>query len=284
MIIWIASYPKSGNTLVRSMLSAYFFSKDGNYDFQQIKNIKQFPKTTLFQKLGVNIRDEREIIKNYINVQKSFIKKNTIEFCKTHSYLFNIDNNKFTDLNNSLGAIYIVRDPRNVVTSWANHSSYTIDEAADSLIKANKIPGDLYKPGNKIKSYVYVGNWAGNFNSWKSFKHQGRYLLIKYEDLINNREFYFKKILEFISKLQKKKLVIDDLKFKNVINTTEFEKMQNLEKKKGFFEAKTNLKTGKKITFFKLGPKNDWKQLLAKEVKNKIETAFKKEMLELGYL
>ena len=75
MIIWIASYPKSGNTLVRSMLSAYFFSKDGNYDFQQIKNIKQFPKTALFQKLGVNIRDEREIIKNYINVQKSFIKK-----------------------------------------------------------------------------------------------------------------------------------------------------------------------------------------------------------------
>ena len=74
------------------------------------------------------------------------------------------------------------------------------------------------------------------------------------------------------------------MKFKNVINTTEFEKMQNLEKKKGFFEAKTNLKTGKKITFFKLGPKNDWKQLLAKEVKNKIETAFKKEMLELGYL
>ena len=91
-----------------------------------------------------------------------------------------------------------------MVTSWANHSSYTIDEAVDSLIKANKIPGDLYKPDNKIKSYVYVGNWAGNFNSWKSFKHQGRYLLIKYEDLINNREFYFKKILEFISKLQKK--------------------------------------------------------------------------------
>ena len=36
MIIWLASYPKSGNTLVRSMLSAYFFSQDGNYNFELI--------------------------------------------------------------------------------------------------------------------------------------------------------------------------------------------------------------------------------------------------------
>ena len=29
MFVWIASYPKSGNTLVRSMLTSYFFSNDG---------------------------------------------------------------------------------------------------------------------------------------------------------------------------------------------------------------------------------------------------------------
>ena len=182
MIIWLASYPKSGNTLVRSMLSAYFFSKDGIYDFEQLKNIKQFPKTALFEKIGVDITDEKEIIKNYINVQTNLIKKNSVKFFKTHSYLFNIKNNKFTDLDHSLGAIYIVRDPRNVVTSWANHSNYTIEEAANGLINANKIPGDLYKPEDKIKSYVYVGNWNGNYNSWKSFKYEDRYLLIKYED------------------------------------------------------------------------------------------------------
>ena len=44
-------------------------------------------------------------------IRKYLIKKNFIQFLKTHSYLFNIDNNPFTDLNNSLGAIYIVRDP-----------------------------------------------------------------------------------------------------------------------------------------------------------------------------
>ena len=44
MIIWIASYPKSGNTWIRAMLSAYFYSKDGNFFFELLNNIKEFPK------------------------------------------------------------------------------------------------------------------------------------------------------------------------------------------------------------------------------------------------
>ena len=76
MIVWLASYPKSGNTLVRSMLAAYFFSKDGIYDFDLIRNIKQFPDNTLFKEMGLNINNDEEIIKNYINVQEKINKKN----------------------------------------------------------------------------------------------------------------------------------------------------------------------------------------------------------------
>ena len=75
MIIWLASYPKSGNTLVRSMLSAYFFSKDGTYNFDIINNIKQFPSLKLFEKFNINPNDNDEIIKNYINIQ-TFINDN----------------------------------------------------------------------------------------------------------------------------------------------------------------------------------------------------------------
>ena len=49
MIIWIASYPKSGNTYIRSFLSAYYFSKDGEFEFDLLKNIKQFPNTEFFE-------------------------------------------------------------------------------------------------------------------------------------------------------------------------------------------------------------------------------------------
>ncbi len=60
--------------------------------------------------------------------------------------------------------------------------------------------------------------------------------------------------------------------------------MKNLEKKMGFIEAPTKKGTAEKITFFNLGPKNDWKKSLDLEIVKKIEKAFKKEMEELGYL
>ena len=72
MIIWLASYPKSGNTLIRSMLSAYFFTKDGNFNFKVLSNIKQFPDFGVFKNLGIDISNENEVVKNYINIQKQW--------------------------------------------------------------------------------------------------------------------------------------------------------------------------------------------------------------------
>ena len=283
MFVWLASYPKSGNTLVRSMLAAYFFTKDGVYNFELIKNIKQFPNVALFEKMGIDISKEEEVIKNYIKVQETFNKKNSIQFLKTHSYLFNINNYPFTDLNNTLGVIYIVRDPRNVVTSVANHMGISQDEAAKNMIELFKFGGDLTSTKSD-RTLVYMGTWSGNYNSWKSFKDQKRYLLIKYEDLINNRDLALRKIIKFICELNRTKFIIDQKKFKNVIETTDFKRMQKLEKEKGFAEAKVHPKTGEKIRFFNLGPKNDWKKNLDKKIKEKIEKNFKKEMKELGYL
>ena len=284
MFIWLASYPKSGNTLVRALLASYFFSKDGNFDFEFIKNIKQFPTSDLFEKIGVDLKNEKEVLKNYIKVQDNINKKNSIQFLKTHSYLFNIDNNPFTNLNNTLGAIYIIRDPRNVVTSYAHHFAISVDDAANQLVNSINMGGDLTskKPSDRTK--VYLGSWGSNFNSWKSLKTPGKYLLIKYEDLINNKKETFLKILEFIHKLKKVRFVVDNTKLDNAIASTDFKKMQNLEKEKGFIESKIDMKTGKNIPFFNLGANNKWENSLNPEIIKKIENAFEKEMLELGYL
>ena len=284
MFIWLASYPKSGNTLVRSMLASYFFSKDGIYNFHLIENIQQFPNITLFENLGVDIKNEKEVIANYIRVQQSFNKKESTQFLKTHSYLFNIEKNAFTDLNNSLGVIYIVRDPRNIVTSYANHNSLSVEEAANDLIKNMRAGGNLNHFNPIERTMIYVGTWGSHYKSWQSFKSQGKYLLIKYEDLINKKEEVLLKMLKFIYKLNKKILEIDKVKLKNVIDSTSFEKMKDLEKETGFRESKINPNTGKKIPFFNLGKKNDWKKMIDPKIKKKLENAFKKEMQELGYM
>ncbi len=284
MFVWLASYPKSGNTLVRSLLASYFFSKDGIYNFSLIENIKQFPNIKLFENLGIDVKNEKEVIANYIRVQQSFNKKESIQFLKTHSYLFNIENNAFTDLNNTLGVIYIVRDPRNVVTSLANHKALSVDEATDILINSWYVQGNLNSFNYTERTRLYTGTWASNYKSWQSFKSQGKYLLIKYEDLINKKEEILLKMLKFIYRLNKKIFEVDKVKFKNVIDSTSFERMKALEKEVGFNESKIDKKTGKKINFFNLGKKNDWKKMIAPKIKEKIENTFKEEMEELGYL
>ena len=78
MIIWLASYPKSGNTMLRTMLSSYLFTNDGSFDFNTMKKISQFPNSLIYDKLGVNYKDLNEVIKNSIRAQELFNKKESV--------------------------------------------------------------------------------------------------------------------------------------------------------------------------------------------------------------
>ena len=73
-------------------------------------------------------------------------------------------------------------------------------------------------------------------------------------------------------------------KLNKVIKSTEFNKMKELEKKRGFREATIDGKTGKSIPFFNKGPKNKWQEVLDEKNQKKIEENFKNEMAELGYI
>ena len=279
MFIWLASYPKSGNTFTRALIASYFFSKDGNFNFSLIKNILQFPDLGLFRRLGVDVKNEKEVIKNYVKVQESINVKKSVQFFKTHSYLFNIENNPFTDLNNSLGVVYIVRDPRNVVLSASRHNQKSHEKTVDDLIN-----GHVLGRNDGTRPTVYSGSWSGNFNSWKSFQSVNKYLLVKYEDLINDKEKVFYDILKFIFKLKKVDFVLDKKKFQNALETTDFQNMKKLENEQGFEESMVDKKTGKKINFFHLGKKTDWKTSLDVSLQNKLQKVFEKEMIEIGYL
>ena len=279
MIVWLASYPKSGNTLLRSILSAYFYTKDGEFSFKNLDNISQFPLTSQFMSLGININNDEEVFKNFINVQ-NFLnqEKGKVKFYKTHSALSKMHGSNFTDLKNTLGVIYIVRDPRNLVTSLAHHSDLTIEEAANTMIDNSKY---LVKSVKNCK--VFLGSWNSNYNSWKNLQIKKKYLLIKYEDLINRKKTTMFKIFKFLERLGMK-YQFDIVKLNKAIKSTDFKKVKNLEQKETFYEGVLDIKTGKRKTFFNLGPSNDWRKLLDEKIKIKLEKAFAKEMIELEYL
>ena len=279
MIIWLASYPKSGNTFLRSLLSSYYFSEDGMFHFELLKNIQQYPNTELFENLGIDINDKFEVAKNYIKTQEIINKSSNLQFWKTHSSFCKMFNQfNFSNLDNSLGVIYLVRDPRNVATSFANHNSRTIEETVNLMM-------DDLATGNEISEIeVYMGSWAFNYNSWKIFKSSKRYLLIKYEDLIGNTKQTFINIIKYINRISGLKVEINKKKINTIVETTKFDLMQKLEFKHGFNESKINENTGKKVNFFNLGPKNDWKKLMESKFSKNIELKFKTEMKELRYL
>ena len=98
---------------------------------------------------------------------------------------------KFTDLNNSLGAIYIVSDPRNVLRSYANHMQFSEEEASNALISYRSLVADQKGSKASSKTITLLGNWGSHYQTWKSFKKVNKYILIKYEDLVKETEKNF---------------------------------------------------------------------------------------------
>ena len=287
MIIWIASYPKSGNTWIRSLLSAYLFSKDGEFNFDLLKKIEQFSPSffNIDQNVDKNINYQFRISKNWIPAQEIVNKDKKIHLFKTHNALCNISGNYFTNRKNTTGAIYIIRDPRNVVTSLSHHYNISTTEALSFMSNKRKIIFPLSKNISDSErepvDFNFLSDWSTHYLSWKNINFCN-VKIVKYEDFVLNTKETFISVLEYLSNFIEIK--INEKKINNAIKSTTFSKLSKLEDKEGFIES-TNINTkSKKTKFFNLGEKNNWKFLLNKNIKEKIEMNFKKEMFELKYL
>ena len=184
MIVWIASYPKSGNTWIRSLLSAYLYTKDGIFnDFDLLKKIHQFPSKKYLEFFLKKFQDIKEVSEYWIAAQDRINLLNTgTTFLKTHSSLCTLENNSFTNRNNTCAAIYVVRDPRNLITSFSHHYSMNINQSYNFIIDKNKMI--MQNDSDNEKGIVTIlGNWSEHYKSWKNLKF-APVLIIKYEELI----------------------------------------------------------------------------------------------------
>jgi len=283
MIIWLASYPKSGNTYVRAFLSAYYFSQNGQFDFSQISNIEQFPHEKFFKR---KVNSISEASKQWVPIQKEINKDKKIRFFKTHSFLGNYQGNEFTSPETTLGAIYIVRDPRNVLTSLKNHYSFDDDTALKMITDKTR---SLMSNNGSHASLNFISSWAENYLSWFR-NNQFRRLFVKYEDLITNKYETFRDIIVFTNTLMNRVEGVDKSKLQKSIETTNFDVLKKKEISETFDGSESSFKSWRKFhsenknLFFNLGPDNNWEKMLDLKTQKKIETNFKKEMSELNYI
>ena len=286
MIIWLASYPKSGNTWLRFLIMSLILKDKEEINLDQLSGIKQFPSSHQYNKLNINKINYSNLndISNYwIETQKIINSDKSIKFFKTHNALCKINNNIFTDLKNTLGVIYIVRDPRNVISSINNHHHHIDLEFSKNFIFDEK-KGIMKKSkvdiNNDYALPQIIGSWKTHYNSWKNMKKN--YLLIKYENLIINPKKEFKKVTDYLEELMG--LNFSEKLIDKAIKLSSFDRLQSLEEKKGFSESVVDPNSGIRKKFFNLGPKNNWREKLDKKISNEIEKKFENEMIELGYL
>jgi hypothetical protein len=277
MIIWIASYPKSGNTYLRSFLSTYFYSKNGKFDFNLLLNINQFPSFRYSNRKAYTYFDAAQ---NWIPNQKEFFNKEKTFFLKTHNSLEQYFGHKFTTSSETLGAIYIVRDPRNVILSMSHHYSLSYEKSYEKIV--DKKSSLIEKTFNEDHSnFTFLGTWSDHYKSWRDNK-DFKVLFIKYEDFEENIVPVFKKVINFINELRNETNKIEDNKFFNAIKSTNFASLKNKENTLGFEESVYSDK-GKKINFFNLGFQNKWQNKLPDDIVKKVNKNLNKEIIELGY-
>ena len=222
MIIWIASYPKSGNTYLRSFLASYYYSKDGNFSFNHLLKIHQFPNIKLSK---FTPESKEEASKNWMFNQNSFFDRDTLNLIKTHNCLYPYKKNNFTSKNETIGAIYIVRDPRNLITSLKHHYSIDYEKAMELMLDKNS--SLLEESHDKdFSNFTYLNSWSDHYNSWKN-SSDFKTLFIKYEDLEKNKKEIFIKMINFINEITKNNEKINEKKLFNSIRTTNFSTLKN---------------------------------------------------------
>ena len=283
MIIWIASYPKSGNTWIRSLLSTYLYTNDGNFNFNLLKKILKFPSKVYLKYFTEDFSDIKKVSEYWIAAQEriNLFNENKSIFLKTHSALCTLENNSFTNKQNTQAVIYIVRDPRNVITSISNHYSLSIEESYDFMIDNKKILTAERWGGEDFGISEVLGSWSQHYKSWQNIKF-APILNIKYENLIDDTKNSLITIINFLQKFTNVK--IDEKKILETIKSCNFENLRKMEIKQGFVEAAYSEKLEKKVNFFHLGKENNWEKLLSPEVEKKIRKTFNNEMKELNYI
>jgi aryl sulfotransferase len=267
-IWWIASFPKSGNTLVRLFLNAYVtrFPLDINahYQYACIDQQEQWYQHVAAKSLSdchpMEIAYLRPaMLMHYIQV----IAPRDACF-KTHMAAVEVDGIPLIPPRLTKQAVYIVRDPRDVAVSYAAHSGKSIGSTIN-LMASNEHVG---KRSSSVQDIIL--SWSSHVDSWLNVK-AFPVMVVRYEDMVSDKEKTFRTILPALGFRR-----IDEAAFTFAMEQTEFTKLQRAEEIDAFREAKHD-------RFFRVGRSGYWRDVLSESQVEKIERNHHNSMLRCGY-
>ncbi|MBF0547628.1 MAG: sulfotransferase domain-containing protein [Candidatus Riflebacteria bacterium] len=276
-IFWIASYPKSGNTWMRIFLSNYQREDDKPVDINCLS--------------GGPIASDRSYFDTWSGVKASTLGDDVIEnirpevyrcmaakskaplFLKVHdAYILTSSGEPLFPTDVTLGAIYIIRNPLDMISSCSNHWGVSKEEAVETLCNENKELADSKgKLNEQLRQRVL--SWSGHVRSW--LENSGLHVLIvRYEDMKKEPEATFGEVVKFCGfSFNKERLC-------KAISFSSFEEAKRQEEEKGFEERSPFAKGA----FFRNGEAGGWRLELTPAMVKKMLSAHNSVMKRFGYV
>ena len=270
--LWLASYPKSGNTWLRCLVEAY--RTNGHLDINDMRSsIGDSGKILTDSVSPVGTTDLTEIELYLLRpaaLLQALVYAKTPRFIKTH--FCNKQPNgasPFIPACWTHKAVYIMRDPRSVAVSFSRHFGFSPHKTISGLNNQKlSIGGEESKDTHSL---TIVGDWSSHVTSWTEEK-QYPVLVVRYEDLMENTEEIFKTVVEFCD------LEYDEARAKRAIRASSLKNLQKIEENGGFRE------TSKKSDKFFTEGGTRWQQELGPKWITRIEKDHQKTMKQWGYL
>jgi hypothetical protein len=275
-IIWLASYPKSGNTWTRAFLHNFINQEevpDGEtYDINRMNVLSTSDNGPVwFEKvLGKPVPEatHEEIARARPAVHKYIHDQSTgFIFLKTHNALVVHDNVPMHTPEFTAGAIYIVRNPLDVVISYSHHLGRTIDDTMEFM----ETTGYTAPTHDKAVFQIY-GSWSENVYSWTKRPNHSLHVM-RYEDMLGNPTEVFSELASFLQ------LPVEQERLQKAIAKSSFKNLQEMEKEKGFRERSQHAEK-----FFREGKAGQWKHELTINQIKRMVRAHGEQMDRFGYL
>ncbi len=275
-IVWLASYPKSGNTWFRAFLANLFNSEDVPVDINNLGGGPIFSSRQIFDRYILAqssdmLPEEIDNLRPAVYCKLSKNAKDTL-FIKAHdAYTYLKNGQPLFPTQATKGALYLVRNPLDVSVSFANHSACCVDKIITKMNKDDdSFCGRPENLANQLRQLLL--GWSNHVRSWLNAKEFNVHI-IRYEDMKQ------KPLETFHNALKNIDLTFPETDIQQALEACDFHKLKKQEEDKGFRE-----KCAKVQFFFRKGVVGSWKASLTDDQTQSLIKAHGDLMKQLGYL
>jgi hypothetical protein len=272
-LLWIASYPKSGNTWVRAFIENYLQNRDRPVDINTLFQVSRAEARAELYAPYVQGGDTTALsteeicaIRPLVHAEMARRARGTV-FVKTHNFHGEVAGYPLHSPAVTSGAVYIVRNPLDVALSLANYFGYGTDEAIEYMAAEN-----VATPNERENVPQVITSWSMHVQSWTRDTNEG-VLTMRYEDMLDDPARSFRKLVSFLG------LKRDPARLRKAVRFSSFDQLKSQETRHGFVEKHENAGS-----FFRQGRKNQWQDKLTEQQVRRIVDRHGEQMARFKYL